>query len=88
MPLYLTDEQKRRIANRVMLQKPAGMSERELAAWRRGIEGVFNGIPGDVLFTLDSLRLLAEQGNRVAADLFDYESERLGFTRARQFGPL
>jgi hypothetical protein len=85
--LTLTAHQRAHLANRVMLQGPKGLNEREIAAWRRGLEQTFNGIPGDVLFTLDSLRLLADQGNKVAATLFDAESDRLGFTRARHYLP-
>lgn len=83
--LTLTPHQRMHLANRVMLQGPKNLSEAQLAEWRRDLEKKFDGIPGDVLFTLDAIRLLAEQGNTYAVWLFDYESERLGFTRKSTF---
>lgn len=85
--LTLTAHQRAHLENRVMLQGPKNLSPAEVAAFRAGIHKLFNGIPGDILFTLDSLRLLADQGNAVAADLFDSEVKRLGLTRARHFFP-
>ncbi len=35
-------------------------------------------LPFDVVFTLEALRHLADQGNAVAKDLYDYETRRLG----------
>lgn len=78
----LTEHQRVHIANRLMLQLPNDTPVRELAAFRASIEKAVNGIPGDVLFALETLRLLADQGNVVARDLFDDEVERLGLTRA------
>lgn len=85
--LSLTEHQRLHIANRLMLQLPSDATPEQIAAHRRFLEGRFNGIPGDVLFALDAIRLLADQGNKVAIWLFDRESERLGFTRASHFGP-
>jgi hypothetical protein len=70
-----------------MLQLPDGLTEAQVLAHRRFLEQTFNGIPGDVLFTLDAIRLLADQGNKIAADLFDEECVRLGLTRKAFFGP-
>lgn len=85
--LHLTEHQRMHIANRLMLQLPDGLTEAQIIAHRRFLEQTFNGIPGDVLFTLDAIRLLADQGNKIAADLFDEESEKLGLTRKSFFGP-
>jgi len=76
--LTLTPHQKAHLANRLMLQGTLGASPAAIAAHRRSIERNLNGIPGDVLFALDALRLLADQGNIVAKDLFDSEVERMG----------
>ncbi len=64
-----------------MLQAPADLTARQIAAVRRDLERVVDGLPGDVFMTLDALRLLADQGNQLAADVFDHESRRLGLTR-------
>lgn len=84
--LTLTPHQKLHLANRLMLQGPLDATPAEVAAHRRSIERNLNGIPGDVLFALDALRLLADQGNVVAADLFDREVARMGLGRVRYFG--
>jgi hypothetical protein len=81
VPLELTEAQRRFFASRLMLQLPAGVPPRELASVRRDMDRVVKGLPGDVFMALDALRLLADQGNAIAADLFDVESRRLGLTR-------
>lgn len=87
MPLTLPEHARLHIANRLMLQQPVDQTPEQLAEYGRFLARKFNDIPGDVLITLDALRLLADQGNRVARDLFDDEVERLGLTRATHFGP-
>lgn len=87
MPLKLTEHARLHIASRLMLQAPTTATPAQLAEFRRFLDQKFNGIPGDVLITLDAIRLLADQGNLVARDLFDSEVERLGMTRATFFGP-
>lgn len=74
MGLVLTPEFRKRMeANqRLRLQPPA--SEAQRREWDRRIAGV----PGDILLTLESLRLLADQGNRIAAWLWEREVKRLG----------
>jgi hypothetical protein len=83
---YLTPHQRAHLATRLMLKGPANATPEEIAAHRRSIDGFLNGLPGDILFALDSLRLLADQGNRVAEYLLDRETERLGLTRPKHFG--
>lgn len=81
MPLELTERQRQQLSTKLMLQLPAGVPPRELAAVRRDMDRVVKGLPGDVFMALDALRLLADQGSAIAADLFDSECRRLGLTR-------
>lgn len=64
-----------------MLQAPRGLTARQIAAARRDLDRMVRGLPGDVVLTLASLDLLAEQGNEIAARLFAREVERLGLTK-------
>jgi len=66
---FLEDARRRQI-----LQAPAGTSVRELGLMTTRIEG----IPLDVLFALDALTLLAEQGNEIAKTIVFRERRRLG----------
>lgn len=81
MPLELKEHQRRLIANRLMLQLPNGVSPREVARVRADLDRRVQGMPGDVFMALDAIRLLADQGNAVAKDLFDSECAKLGLTR-------
>lgn len=45
------------------------------------------GIPFDVLMTLEALRQLAEQGNLAAKMIYDSERARLGIDRPTFHGP-
>lgn len=77
MPLELTKRDAKRLTlNRRMLQPP-GPSDVAPPFAAMSMEG----IPGDVLFTLEALRQLAEQGNQVAQMLYDRERDRLGIDR-------
>jgi len=80
MPLTLTEAQRRALSTRIMLQMPREVGRDDAKFIARLVEKTLNGIPGDVLFTLDAIRLLADQGNVVAQELFEMEIERLGFT--------
>jgi len=84
--LQLTPHQRAHLSTRLMLKGPANATPAEIAAHRRTIDGFLNGLPGDVLFALDALRLLADQGNEVAAYMLDRETQRLGLTRPTHFG--
>lgn len=87
MPLHLTPEQRRALSTRVMLQAPGADTTPEMRTMTaRLVEQRLNGIPGDILFTLDALRLLADQGNQTAGAVLDYEINRLGLTRPTTFG--
>lgn len=81
MPLELTEKQRRALSTRLMVQAPRGLSASQIANVRRDMDRVVNGLPGDVFMALDMLRLLADQGNVLAADLFDQEVEKLGLTK-------
>jgi len=75
-PRFLADARRRQI-----LQAPAGTSMRELVTLGNRIEN----IPLDVLFALDALTLLAEQGNAIAKALVFRERRRLGID-LRKYG--
>jgi hypothetical protein len=80
-PLVLTEPQRRAMATRVMVQGPT-TSIPELARSRRRIEG----LPVDVLFALEALALLAEQGNDIAKKILADERVKLGIDRRSFFG--
>lgn len=84
--LQLTPHQRVHLQSRLMLRGPAHATPAEIAAHQRTVAGFLNGLPGDVLFALDALRLLADQGNEVAAYMLDRETERLGLTRPKHYG--
>jgi hypothetical protein len=81
MPLEFTEQQRRTLSRVLMVQAPVGLTEKQLRQARREINRSVNGLPGDVFMALDALRMLADQGNTVAKDLFEQESNRLGLTR-------
>jgi len=71
-PMVLTETMRARLEGnqRLKLQPPEGKTpdfDRRIA-----------GLPGDVLLALESMRALAEQGNRIAAQIYEYETKRLG----------
>lgn len=71
-PLRLTPTFRARLEGnqRMKLQPPDGS--------KTDFDRRISGLPGDVLLALESLRALAEQGNRVAARLYEHETKRLG----------
>lgn len=72
-PLILTPMFRKLIESnqRQKLQVPEGKP-------RHDFDRRISGLPGEMLFALESLRLLAEQGNRVATALYERETKRLG----------
>lgn len=80
MPLELTKRDAKRLTrNRRLLQPPApGQPLLSTLNWRR-----VEGIPLDVLLTLESLRQLGEQGNEIAARIYELERDRLGIDRPK-----
>ncbi len=48
---------------------------------REGHVRTVEGIPLDVLMTLEALRVLADQGNMLAAHIYERERRRLGIDR-------
>lgn len=89
MPLDLTAHQRQHLATRLMAQAPRGLSIRAIAQTRRLYDRAIAGLPGDVVMALDSLALLAEQGNEVAKVMLEDECKRLGIDIGihRSFGP-
>ena len=55
---------------RLKLQPPDGQ--------KSDFDRRISGLPGDVLLALESMRALAEQGNKLAAQVYEYETKRLG----------
>jgi hypothetical protein len=79
MPLELTKRDAKRLTrNRQLLQPPAPGTPLPALTARRA-----EGIPLDVLFTLESLRQLGEQGNQIAMRIYEVERARLGIDRPR-----
>jgi len=70
--MVLTETFRKRIEGnqRLRLQPPEGKKE--------DFDRRISGLPGDVLLALESIRALAEQGNRIAAMTYEYETKRLG----------
>jgi hypothetical protein len=85
VPFHFTEEQRQALSSRLIVQPPpsAAAVERhaDIARQRKRIEG----LPIDVLEALEALRLLAEQGNLVARELYSIERERLGIDRPLHF---
>lgn len=77
----LTEAQRRALSTRLMLQAPRDVSPKLMMRIRMDLDSRVRGLPPGAFMALDGLRLLAEQGNIVARDLFDNESRRLGLTR-------
>ena len=71
-PLVLTETMRKRLSGnqRMKLKPPDGKTE--------DFDRRIAGLPGDVLLSLESMRALAEQGNRQAAMIYEYETKRLG----------
>lgn len=79
--LHLPEHVRQAFSSRMMLQAPANLTERQIAAIRQDLDSRVAGLPPGAFMALDALRLLADAGNEVAKTLFDAESERLGLTR-------
>jgi hypothetical protein len=71
------------VQGRRMVQAPTEEQQRMVAAavGARMNNARAEGIPYDVLMTLEALRQLAEQGNRAAKWLYEQERTRLGIDR-------
>jgi len=79
--LVLTERQRRQLSTRLMLQLPADLSPRQIKNIATDLDRRVRGLPPGAFMALDALRLLADGGNIVAADLFDSECRKLGLTR-------
>lgn len=84
-PFRLTEAQRQALSDSIMLQKPPNAAAVESFAEFARMKKTIEGIPVDVLFTLEAIRLQAEQGNRVAEWLYWTERERLGIDVRRTF---
>jgi len=80
VPLELTKRDALRLTrNRKILQPPVPGAPLLAALTSRRVEG----IPLDVLLTLEALRQLGEQGNVIAMRIYDAERMRLGIDRPK-----
>ena len=77
MPLELTPAQRKALSTRLMVQAP-NLPPAELARVQRSLERRIEGIKAGDLLVVESLRLLAEQGNRIAADLYREALDHFG----------
>lgn len=86
MPMTFSEAERKALSKRLLVQPPPSLDavrqHRLIHDQLKRIEG----LPIDVLETLEAIRLLAEQGNEVAKDLYDTEREKLGIDRPRHFG--
>lgn len=79
--LRLTPHQLAHLQTRIMVQPPKdGEPPESIDAITERSRRV-TGIPADVLFTLEAIHLLAEQGNAAAKALYEQERLRLGIDR-------
>jgi hypothetical protein len=85
-PLRFTEAQRQALSTRLMVQKPPDAVAQETFAELMRMRQTIENIPVDVLFTLEAIRTLAEQGNEVAKRLYWKERERLGIDVPRRFG--
>lgn len=86
MPFTLTEAQRKAIQRRMALQQRLIVQPPRDGRMLPDIKRI-QGLPLDVLLTLESMRLLAEAGNVVAADLYASERVRLGIDVPRHFFP-
>lgn len=77
----LTEAQRKALSNRLMLQAPIDLSPSQILSIARDLDARVAGLPPGAFMALDALRLLADQGNEVAKDLFEHGSWQLGLTR-------
>lgn len=68
-------------SSRLMLQAPRGLTAQQINNVRRDLDSRIDGLPPGAFMALDALRLLADAGNEIAAEIFDLESAKLGLTR-------
>lgn len=79
--LQLTEQQRKQLSTRLMIQAPKDLTPRQIANIARDLDSRVKGLPPGAFMALDALRVLADAGNIVADTLFDQETERLGLTR-------
>ena len=85
MPMILTEQQRRQVATRLMVQPPQSSHDiAEFQSFQKEV-GRLAGLPADVLIVLQVLEDLADQGNEVSKALLMDEQQRLGITYPRRF---
>lgn len=77
MPLELTEAQRLAMSNRLMVQAPT-LEPAALARVQRQMLKRIQGIPAGDLLALEAMRVLAEQGNKVAAFAYQRGLIQLG----------
>lgn len=84
MPFTLTEQQRRAMQRRMALQQRLIVQPPRDGQLLPDIKRI-QGLPIDVLLTLEAMRQLAEAGNVVAGDLYAAERVRLGIDVPRHF---
>lgn len=82
---HLTPAQRAQIVQGRNLIQPPGPDDAKAVAFNMrmmGRTGTGTGIPADVLFALEALRQLAEQGNLAAKWLYEEERRKFGISTA------
>lgn len=86
MPMTFSEEERKALSTRLLVQPPPSLDAvRQHQLMADQIKRI-EGLPIDVLETLEAIRMLAESGNRVAKELYEVERERLGIDVPRHFG--
>lgn len=76
----LPPEAVRAFSSRLMLQAPRDLTPRQIKNVADDLDRRIRGLPPGAFMALDSLRLLADQGNKIAEHLYELETRRLGLT--------
>lgn len=85
MPLHFTEAERQALSKRLLVQPPANRAQVEAHQAAQSRLKTIEGLPIDVLETLEAIRILAEQGNLVAQALYETERIKLGIDRPRRF---
>ena len=86
MPFHFTTEQQQALSKRLLVQPPPSATAVEAHAFIAQQLRTIENIPIDVLECLEALRLLADDGNIAAQELYMAEREKFGIAAPRHFG--
>jgi hypothetical protein len=86
MPFHFTPEQREALSKRLLVQPPPSMEAVAAHAYIAKQLRTIENIPIDVLECLEALRLLADDGNIAAQEIYMAEREKFGIAAPRHFG--